>query len=109
MMLLVTNSLYHNPRLIYEIEAFLFQIKSGLDIFAQIISMIFNLNGISTYSISQNRDKIIKKLSEKKNHNILITELIEILKQNDNWIIDTIDMRDEITHISDLKGFMCFI
>jgi hypothetical protein len=106
-----TTSTKHNPKLIYEVEAFLFQIKSALDILAQIISMIFNLNNMTTYSISENgNNKVIKKLKELSRKSPIVNELVYTLTENDGkWIIDTIDMRNEVTHTSDLKGFMCFI
>lgn len=104
------NSIFHNPRLIYEIESFLFQIKSALDILAQIISIIFNL-GIHRYSISESKleNQLTKKLKEHKKNDILKDELADIIIRNDRWIVDTIDMRDEITHTSDLQGFLCFM
>jgi hypothetical protein len=104
-----THSFYHNPRLIYEIEAFLFQIKSALDILAQIIAMTFNLNGLNTYSVSDKGNKIVKKLREIKRNEVLRIELANTLERSDKWVRDAIDMRDEVTHISDLQGFMCFV
>src|SRR5438105_9592428 len=56
------DSIFHNPKLIYEMESFLFQIKSVLDIFTQIMSMIFNISKMNTYSISEKGNKIINKL-----------------------------------------------
>lgn len=106
-----TDSYNQNPKLIYEIESFLYQIKSALDVFAQIVSMIFNIGGKSTYSLSQEgHNKIVTKLLEIGNYQVLKSELADLLASNDkSWIRDAIDMRDEVTHFSDLKGFMCFI
>ncbi len=104
-----TSGFYHNPRLIYEIEAFLFQIKRALDILAQIIAMTYNLNGLNTYSISDKGNKIVNKLREFKKYEVLRSELADRLQDADKWIRDAIDMRDEVTHISNLQGFMCFV
>jgi len=102
------DSIFHNPKLIYEMESFLFQIKSVLDIFTQIMSMIFNISKMNTYSISEKGNKIINKLLE-GNYNLLRNELANQLQMHESWVRDAIDMRDEITHISDLRGFLCFI
>lgn len=106
-----TDSYNQNPKLIYETESFLFQIKSALDVFAQIISMIFNVKSKNTYSISDKGDnKIVKKLLEVDTHHVIQHEMADLLIKNDeSWIRDAVDMRDEVTHLSDLKGFMCFV
>jgi hypothetical protein len=92
---------------VYEIESFLFQIKSTLDVLAQIIGMTFSLQGIGTYS--NDGDIIIKKLKEDKNINQSALELSEIILHHKTWVADIIDMRDEVTHFSDLEGFLCFV
>jgi hypothetical protein len=103
-----TDTFYHNPGLIYEIESFLFQIKSALDILAQMIAMTFNLSGIHTYSVSEKGNKVVKKLREIKKY-VITNELAVTLERSDKWVKDTVDMRDEVTHISALQGFMCFV
>jgi hypothetical protein len=103
-----TETEYENPNLIYSVEGFLFQFKSALDIFAQIIAMVFNLGTINRYSYSEKKGNVlVRKLSEKSG--LLAEELKTILKTYDRWIVETIDMRDEVTHFSDLRGFLCFV
>jgi hypothetical protein len=98
---------YQNPNLIYSMESFLFQCKSALDILSQIISMLFDFKK-DTYAISKDKGNIIvKKLLEQNSY--LSNELAKILKKYDSWIKDTIDMRDEVTHFSNLQGFLCFV
>jgi hypothetical protein len=102
-----TDTEYQNSGLTYSMESFLFQCKSALDIFAQIISMLFDFKK-DTYAISKEKGNIlVKNLSNQNSH--LSKELARILKKYDNWIKDTIDMRDEVTHFSNLQGFLCFI
>lgn len=36
-------------------------------------------------------------------------QLALVLEKHQKWIKDTIDMRDEVTHLSDIEGFSCFI
>lgn len=98
-----------NPKLIYELEAFLFQTKSCLDVLAQTIGLVFKLGRVNTYK--NNGDELITQLKNNcpkylKEH---APKLIKIIERNTKWVSDTVDMRDEITHYSDLIGFSCFI
>jgi hypothetical protein len=34
--------------------------------------------------------------------------MISIIESNKRWILHTVEMRDEVTHDSDLVGFECF-
>lgn len=36
-------------------------------------------------------------------------ELNKIIEKNKYWIKDLVDMRDDVTHFSDLEGMSCFI
>lgn len=96
------------PKLTYELESFLFQIKSALDVLAQIIGITY---GFSITSYSENGEKVIRSLKqnspkELKNH---ASTLIKIIESRKNWVLDIVDMRDDVTHYSDLEGFSCFI
>ena len=39
----------------------------------------------------------------------LAPRLIDIIEREKKWISDIIDMRNDVTHYSDLEGFSCFI
>lgn len=43
-----------------------------------------------------------------KNFKAKCSHIIEILKSNRKWILHEVDLRDEVTHESDLNGFECF-
>jgi hypothetical protein len=101
------DSVFFDPKLVYEIESFLFQVKSTLDVLAQIISMIYRLQGIGTYSNDGNI--IINKLREGRHIGQAKVELSNIILNHKTWVTDIVDMRDEVTHFSDLQGFLCFI
>lgn len=101
---------YHvdKPELHYEIEAFLFQVKSALDIMAQIIGIVHKF---TTPTYSKNGNELIKMLttnvsSELKEES---TQIVKILEQHKKWVSDIVDMRDEVTHFSDLTGYLSFI
>jgi hypothetical protein len=103
-----------NPILIYETEAFLFQVKSNLDLIVQVLGSIITpirsfctfkhkgKRGTSTY---QAGGKVIDKLKE-----IEELELAELFdKQRIDWIQQMTIWRDTITHYSGLRNFHCFI
>jgi hypothetical protein len=97
--------------LIYELESFLFQIKSALDIIAGIISMTYNFpknERATTYS--KGGDKLVKSLQNNSRIKLKdsATELSKIVLKYKKWTSDVIDMRDDVTHFSDLEGFSCF-
>lgn len=97
------------PRIIYEIEAFLFQTKSCLDILSWVLKPTF---GFTYCSFGNGGDEVIRQL---KNNcpTPLVTYARKIIKliedAQDSWIVELIKMRDEITHYSRLQGFHCFI
>ena len=103
------DAIMRDPKLIYEIEAFTFQVKSCLDILAQIIGITYSLPGVTTYSDSGN--KIVKSLNQNspKEFKGQATKLASIISSHRQWADDLIDMRDQVTHYSDLEGFSCFI
>jgi hypothetical protein len=102
------NKIYDDPHLIFNVESFLFQSKSCLDVFAQMIAYIFKFK-ISTYG--RDGDDLIKILKQEpsKNHPEHAKQVIEIIQKNRIWVKELIDMRDEVTHYSDLEGLSCFL
>lgn len=101
-----------NPRLVYETEAFLFQVKSGLDILAQVLGCVVPpLNSVRTF-----RKKKIdgEDLAGGTVINALMKNGFEELgnlfeSHRKDWIQELVDMRDTITHFSKLRHFHCFI
>lgn len=97
------------PRLIYEVEAFLFQTKSCLDILTWTLKPVF---GFKHCSFGDKGDDIVRQLRHNSpkalaDHAAKIVNLIEDAQES--WVVDLIEMRDEITHISRLEGFNCFV
>ena len=94
--------------LIYNIESFLFQSKSFLDVFAQIIAYSFEeeISTFESYGIG-----LIKKLEKNSLNKYLdyVKKVIDILKSHHNWIKNLIEVRDEVVHYSDIEGLSCFI
>jgi hypothetical protein len=110
-----------NPKLLYEMESFLFQISTGLDIIVQIISILFKFKSENAKFEDRKQDKIntmtdggeriIKLLQNNvpEENKIKGLELSKKISRHKMWIADTIDMRNDVTHFSDLEGFSCFI
>lgn len=97
------------PRLIYEVEAFLFQVKSCLDVLSWVLKPVF---GFTYCSFGDKGDDVIKQLKNNCPATLVphannITESIE--DAQDAWIVELVNMRDQITHHSNLEGFNCFI
>jgi hypothetical protein len=102
------QQIIEEPRLIYEVEAFLFQVKSCLDVLSLVAKSVFSL----TYrGFDDKGDVVIKQLNKCPTtlapyaNNII--KLIE--DAQDAWIVELISMRNQITHRSNLEGFDCFI
>lgn len=104
-----TQMINEDPRLIFEIEAFLFQTKSCLDILSRVLKPTF---GFTHRSFGDNGDKVINSLKHNRSAS-LVTHADKIIKliegAQDSWIVELIKMRVEITHYSRLQGFHCFI
>lgn len=97
-----------NPILIYETEAFLFQVKSCLDILVQFLK--FFIPSLKDFRTFKKRGNIAGGLVIETLRNNDKSDIADIFEQNcQKWIQELVDMRDTITHYSSLKGFNCFI
>lgn len=97
------------PRLIYEVEAFLFQAKSCLDILSWVLKPVF---GFPYCSFDNKGDDLINQLRNNCPARLAtyadnIVKLIE--EAQDAWVVELITMRNQITHRSNLEGFKCFM
>jgi hypothetical protein len=97
-----------NPRLVYETEAFLFQVKSCLDVLTQVLSEVIPpLKSIDSFRKKKGKagGEVINSLNENG-----LEELGNLFEQyRTEWIQDLVEMRDRITHHGNLRGFNCFI
>lgn len=101
------NKIINNPGLIYNLESFLFQSKSCLDVLAQLIAYSFKFR-ITSYGDNGNGlIQILKKPS--KNNPEYAKKMIAIIDKNKPWVKELVVMRDEVTHYSDLEGLSCFL
>lgn len=96
--------------LAYEFEAFLFQVKSSLDILVKLLNATADPNIIATTTFGDKGNRIIKgleKFKEKKGTKISTVDKLQglIREQQDAWLNDTIEMRDYLNHISSFNGY----
>ena len=101
-----------NPRLVYETEAFLFQVKSSLDILAQVLGCVIPpLNSVRTFrkkkvdGVEHAGGTVINALMN--NGFEELGKLFEMHRKE--WIQELVAMRDTIAHYSRLRHFHCFI
>lgn len=101
------SKVYNDPQLISSVESFLFQSKSCLDVFAQLIAYSFRFE-ISKYQDNGNALlKILNKISTQ--HEEDKNRIYELIKQAVPWVKELVEMRDDVTHFSDLEGLSCFL
>jgi hypothetical protein len=101
-----------NPRLVYETEAFLFQVKSCLDVLTRVLGEVIPpLNSMRSFKkgkvdgVEKAGGKVINSL--KRNGFEELGNLFE--RHTNEWIQKLVEMRDQITHYGNLRGFSCFI
>jgi hypothetical protein len=102
------NKILNSPHLIYNTESFLFQSKSCLDVFAQIVAYSFKFQIRSYGNHGDDLIRILKKESSKQVPKYA-KKVIESIEKNKPWVKELVEMRDEVTHYSDLEGLSCFI
>ncbi len=96
-----------NHVLIYEMESFLFQVKSSLDILA--VGPLNKLFGLKLGSFGTEIVIGALKKSENKIGRKKANKLKSIIEKNKDWIEEINEMRVQVTHHSDLEGFLCFL
>jgi hypothetical protein len=98
-----------DPKLIYEVEAFLFQVRSSLDMVARWVATAFRFTG---ESFGDHGDDVINQLERNTPKELAVpasTLVMLIREAQGSWIDETIRMRDQIAHRSALEGFSCFV
>lgn len=98
-----------HPSVIYEVEAFLFQVRSSLDIVARFLAAAF---GFSGETFGAHGDRVISRLERNipKELAVPASAVATLIREAQaSWIDETVRMRDEIAHRSALAGFSCFV
>jgi len=105
-----------NDGLIYETEAFLFQVRTNLDILIQLLKYVPEYRYLEDVSRSGDTEAFVfcnKKLDEnttnkmRANGHELIADFFDV--ETNEWIRELNKMRNEVAHRSGLKGFTSFV
>ena len=103
-----------DPAIVYQTEAFLFQVKSALDVLTQLLAVhVPRLKNFRTFAHSgEVRDgsylaggKVLKELRTANE-----TSLWNLIDSNrQEWIQELVLMRDDVAHYTKVKGLRCFV
>lgn len=100
---------YQEPELIFEIEAFLYQMKSSLDMLTQLLKTA----GYQSMgeSFGDHGERVIKALASAPKECVVEATSIEALiaSAQSSWLDEAIVMRDSIAHQGVLEGLTCFV
>jgi hypothetical protein len=96
--------------LIFELEAFLFQVKSSLDMLAKLLGPIIGYGNVKTNTYGAKGDGLIKGLEAYRKrpsaNRRAVDNLMNLITANrDAWIGRVVDWRDTISHYKALKNF----
>lgn len=102
-----------NEKMIYEMEALLFQNKACLDRLVRILEPTLKIN-LQTFKSKANVPgrQVIACLENNcpKGHEEIAAKLVELVDQAlAGWLEEAIEYRDTITHYSHLVGLFCFM
>jgi len=96
--------------LIFELEAFLLQIKSSLDMLVKLVGPVLGPGTVRTHTYSDEGDSLVKGLEQYKKRNNANLEaadnLIRLVKADkDDWIARVVAMRDTIAHYKGVRRY----
>lgn len=102
----IPDVIHEEYDLIFEIETFLFQVKSSLDLLVKILCPILDRKPGQISSFGDYGQKIINTLeniSYKKYDKERVNMLINLLNEDKTWIKYITDLRDKVSHYEALK------
>lgn len=96
--------------LIYELEAFLFQVKSSLDMLVKLIDPVIGDRTVRTQTFGDKGDAVVKGLEQYKKRNDANTraadDLISVVKDDkDAWLARVVALRDTVAHFKGLRHY----
>lgn len=96
--------------LIFELEAFLFQVKSSLDMMVKILDPILGKGAVSTQTFGACGDRVVKGLGQYKRRKGASSEavdrLIEICQADKHeWLELVVEVRDRLSHTEGIRDF----
>jgi len=99
-----------NLDLIHELEAFLYQVKSSLDILAKIFVPVFSLKDSDVYTFGDKGEVLINLLENnipKTYDKARVQRLINLIcEAKDKWLDTVVDVRDKIYHLKGVERML---
>lgn len=97
--------------LIFEAEAFLFQVKSALDMLVKLVDPVIGDHRVKTHTFANDGDDLIKGLRQYTKQNGVnvngVEDLIKVIElHQEGWIRKAIELRDEFNHVKGLNDYM---
>lgn len=104
------NETRESFELIFELESFLYQVKSSLDMLIKLLEPIIGAGTVRTKTYSNKGEDLIKGLVQYKKkkgvHIEMVDTLISLVRlHKDNWLEDTVTLRDKLNHVEGLKNY----
>ena len=96
--------------LIFELEAFLFQVKSSLDMLVKLLRPILGQHVVKTHTYGNKGEDLIKGLRQYRKKGGVNLEAVDRLidlaeSHKDGWLQRTVELRDELIHIEGLRNY----
>lgn len=96
--------------LIFELEAFLFQVKSSLDMLVKLLRPILGEHVVKTHTYGNKGEDLIKGLKQyrkKRGVNVeAVNRLIGLAEMHkEGWLQRTVELRDELSHIEGVRNY----
>jgi hypothetical protein len=100
---------YKGYELLYELEAFLFQMKSALDLSVKLVAVLFP-NRFQTKTFGDKGEKLIKGLNSFKEQKGTKTEVVNsiismIREDQETWLRQAVSLRDTLSHYKTIAGY----
>jgi len=100
---------YKTYELLYELEAFLFQMKSALDLSVKLVAVLFP-NRFQTKTFGKKGENLIKGLRSFKEQKDTKTEVVDsiismIRDDQETWLKQAVNLRDTLSHYKTIAGY----
>lgn len=97
--------------LIFEIEAFLFQVKSSLDMLGKLLGPLIGDDQLKLHTFKDKGDGVVKALEQYKKrgdaHTEAVDSLIRMIQQErDGWISVLVGLRDSVSHYEAISNYV---
>ncbi len=96
--------------LIFELEAFLFQVKSSLDMLVKLLLPVIGSGFVRTQTFGDKGDSVAKGLTKYRKKTSANTAAVDALlalitRHKSNWLEVTVKLRDRLTHTEGLRNY----